>query len=176
VVHVSQGTIDNKDFGRLVRPTLDALTDRDVLVIVATGGRPVEELGELPGNARAAEFLPYDALLPKTDVFVTNAGFGGTQYALSHGVPIVAAGDTEDKPEVSMRVEWSGVGVNLKTGTPTASAVGAAVDRILADPSFRRRASTLAVRIAGYSTFDEIESELEAAARASRLRLETPVG
>ena len=176
VVHVSQGTIDNKDFDRLVRPTLEALADRDVLVVVATGGRPVEELGELPGNARAAEFLPYDALLPKTDVFVTNAGFGGTQYALSHGVPIVAAGDTEDKPEVSMRVEWSGVGVNLKSGTPTAPALGAAVDRILADPSFRRRASVLAARIAEHATFDEIESELEAAVRRSRLRLETPVG
>jgi MGT family glycosyltransferase len=176
VVHVSQGTIDNKDFDRLVRPTLDALADRDVLVVVATGGRPVAELGSLPANARAAEFLPYDALLPKTDVFVTNAGFGGTQYALSHGVPIVAAGDTEDKPEVSMRVAWTGVGVNLRTGTPTASAVGAAVDRILADPSFRRRASALAARIAEVDTFGEIEAELESAVRASRLRLEAPVG
>ncbi|MFC5788519.1 DUF1205 domain-containing protein [Agromyces tardus] len=176
VVHVSQGTIDNKDFDRLVRPTLDALADRDVLVVVATGGRPVAELGSLPANARAAEFLPYDALLPKTDVFVTNAGFGGTQYALSHGVPIVAAGDTEDKPEVSMRVAWTGVGVNLRTGTPTASAVGAAVDRILADPSFRRRASALAARIAEVDTFGEIEAELESAVRASHLRLEAPVG
>ncbi len=176
VVHVSQGTIDNKDFDRLVRPTLDALADRDVLVVVATGGRPVAELGSLPANARAAEFLPYDALLPKTDVFVTNAGFGGTQYALSHGVPIVAAGDTEDKPEVSMRVAWTGVGVNLRTGTPTASAVGAAVDRILADPSFRRRASALAARIAEVDTFGEIEAELESAVRASRLRREAPVG
>ena len=33
VVHVTQGTIDNKDFDRLVRPTLDALADRDVLVV-----------------------------------------------------------------------------------------------------------------------------------------------
>jgi MGT family glycosyltransferase len=176
VVHVSQGTIDNKDFGRLVRPTLDALAGRDVLVVVATGGRPVGELGDLPANARAAEFLPYDALLPKTDVFVTNAGFGGTQYALSHGVPMVAAGDTEDKPEVSMRVAWAGVGVNLRTGTPTASAIGRAVDRILADPSFRRRASPLAARIADVDTFGLIESELESAARSWRLRLDTPVG
>lgn len=30
VVHVTQGTIDNHDFGRLVRPTLDALSERDV--------------------------------------------------------------------------------------------------------------------------------------------------
>jgi len=176
VVHVTQGTIDNKDFGRLVRPTLDALADREVLVVVATGGRPVEELGELPANARAAEFLPYDELLPKTDVFVTNAGFGGTQYALSHGVPLVAAGDTEDKPEVSMRVEWSGVGVNLKTGTPTADAIRAGVDRVLADRGHRARAGALAARIRQYDTFGAIEAELEAASLAAALRLESPVG
>ncbi|MDQ0893625.1 glycosyltransferase [Agromyces ramosus] len=176
VVHVSQGTIDNKDFVRLVRPTLDALADRDVLVVVATGGRPVSELGELPANARAAEFLPYDLLLPKTDVFVTNAGFGGVQYALSHGVPLVAAGDTEDKPEVSMRADWIGVGVSLKTGTPTARAIRAAVDRVLTDPTFRKRAAALAARIDEYDTFGLIESELEAAAISARRRFDSPVG
>lgn len=174
VVHVSQGTIDNKDFGRLVHPTLEALADRDVLVVVATGGRPVSELGELPANARAAEFLPYDLLLPQTDVFVTNAGFGGVQYALSHGVPLVAAGDTEDKPEVSMRADWAGVGVSLKTGTPRPGAIGAAVDRVLADRSFRDRAATLAARIDEYDTFGLIEHELEAAAASARPRLDTP--
>lgn len=175
VVHVTQGTIDNLDFDRLVRPALDALADRDVLVVVATGGRPVGELGELPGNARAAEFLPYDLLLPKTDVFVTNAGFGGTQYALSHGVPIVAAGDTEDKPEVSMRVHWSGTGVNLKTGTPAPPAIARAVDRVLADRGFRDRARAMAARIAQYDTYELIAEELERATAAARLRLDSPV-
>ena len=163
VVHVSQGTVDNHDFTRLVRPTLDALADREMLVVAATGGRPIDELGELPANARAAEFLPYDALLPKTDVFVTNAGFGGVQYALSHGVPMVAAGDIADKPEVAMRIEWSGVGVNLRTGGPTPEAIGTAVDRILGDPSFTQRAAVIAEHIAEYRTLDAIEEELLAA-------------
>lgn len=178
VVHVTQGTIDNKDLDRLIRPTLEGLADRDVLVIVSTGGRPVDELGELPANARAAEFLPYDLLMARTDVFVTNAGYGGTQFALSHGVPIVAAGDTEDKPEVSMRVEWSGVGVNLRTGTPTAAAVRAGVDRVLAEPAFTDRARQLADAIAGYDTFGLIEGELEAAVLtgASRMPAAAPAG
>ena len=176
VVHVSQGTIDNADFTRLVRPTIDALADRDVLVVVATGGRPVSELGELPANARAAEFLPYDVLMPKIDVFVTNAGYGGVQYALSHGVPLVAAGDTEDKPEVAARIEWTGVGVNLRTGTPSAAAVQSGVDRVLADPGFRDRAAALAARIAEVDTLALIESELEAAAASARRRLESAAG
>jgi MGT family glycosyltransferase len=168
VVHVSQGTVDNVDFDRLVRPTLEALADREVLVVVTTGGRPVEEVGPVPANARVAEYLPYDLLFPRTDVFVTNAGFGGAQFALSHGVPMVAAGDTEDKPEVSMRIQVSGAGLSLRTGTPTAAAVRDAVGRVLAEPSFRTRAAQLAERVATYDAFAIIDEELEAAVAARR--------
>ena len=164
VVHVSQGTIFNRDFDQLVRPTLDALADRDVLVVVATGGRPLADLGPLPANARAAEFLPYGRLFPKTHVFVTNAGFGGVQFALSHGVPIVAAGEGADKPDVAMRVLGSGVGVNLRTGAPTPDAIGAAVHRVLDEPGFRMRAGEIAARNAELHAFDAIEQELAEAA------------
>lgn len=164
VVHVSQGTIDNHDFGLLVRPTIEALAGRDILVVAATGGRPIDGLGALPANAHAAEFLPYDLLFPKTDVFVTNAGFGGVQFALSHGVPIVAAGQGADKPDVAMRVQWSGVGLNLRTRSPSAGAIRAAVERLLVEPGFRARAREIAAHNAELRTMDVIEQELEAAA------------
>ncbi len=48
-------------------------------------------------------FIPFDRLLPQVDVFVANGGYGGVQLALSHGVPIVGAGRTEDKIEVNAR-------------------------------------------------------------------------
>ena len=35
---------------------------------------------------------------------VTNGGYGGVQQALANGVPLVVAGDSEDKPEVAARV------------------------------------------------------------------------
>jgi UDP:flavonoid glycosyltransferase YjiC (YdhE family) len=129
VLHVTQGTIANNDFTELVRPTLEALSGEDVLVVVSTGGKPVSELGPLPTNARAAEFLPYDRLLPLTSVMVTNGGYGGVHYALGAGVPLVTAGVTEDKAEVGARISWSGVGVRLRTGRPSADAIrGAAAD------------------------------------------------
>jgi UDP:flavonoid glycosyltransferase YjiC (YdhE family) len=49
---------------------------------------------------------------------VTNGGFNGVQSALSHGVPLVCAGKTEEKPEVCARVAWAGVGIDLKTQRP----------------------------------------------------------
>ena len=129
-------------------PTIRGLADRDVLVVATTGGRDTAWIeAQLPENARVAEFLPYDALFEKVDVFVTNGGYGGVHYALAHGVPIVVAGMTEDKAEVSARVEWSGIGMNLRTNTPTPAKVAAAVDRVLADRPTRPRAR-LAAEIA----------------------------
>jgi MGT family glycosyltransferase len=159
VVHVTQGTIDNHDFGRLIRPTIAALVEEDVLVVVSLGGS-ADTLGPVPSNVRVAQFLPYDALLPLTDVFVTNAGYGGVQHALSYGVPIVAAGDTEDKPEVTARVEWSGVGVNLRTGTPTPKQVGDAVREVLGNSHYRQRATAIAASIAETTPLYDIEAEL----------------
>ncbi|WP_213816771.1 glycosyltransferase [Glaciihabitans sp. dw_435] len=169
VVHVTQGTLDNHDFSKLLRPTLDALANDDVLVVASTGGAPIAQLGVLPANARVAEFLPYDQLLPLTDVMVTNGGFGGVQLALRHGLPLVVAGAAEDKPEVAARVAHFGVGKNLRTGRPTAAAIGAAVRTVLADDSYRRHAQAMATAIAGYSPLEAISREL-AALPAAHLR------
>lgn len=160
VVHVTQGTIDNRDLDRLIRPTIAALADEDVLVVVSMGGRSVEWLGEAPANVRVAEYLPYEDLLPLTDVMITNGGFGGVQHALSLGVPLVVAGDTEDKPEVAARVAWAGVGVNLRTGRPDARALRRAVNTVLGDPGYRARAAKLAAVTATYPAMDLIEAAL----------------
>jgi hypothetical protein len=114
VVHVTQGTIDNADLGRLLEPTIKALADEDVVVVATTGGRDVSQLKvPLPPNTYVAEYLPHDRLLPKVDVMITNGGYGAVQRALSTGVPLVVAGNTEDKPEVAARVAWSGAGIDL---------------------------------------------------------------
>jgi UDP:flavonoid glycosyltransferase YjiC (YdhE family) len=149
VVHVSQGTVANEDPNELIVPTLRALADRDLLVVVTTGGAPLAALGTLPPNARAAEFIGYDDLMPKVDVFVTNGGYGGLHYALAHGVPMVVAGDTEDKAETTRRVEWSRTGVNLGTARPDEATIARAVDEVLAVPSYREHARALQAEIAG---------------------------
>ena len=162
VVHVTQGTIANSDFGQLVVPTITALAASDVLVVVSTGGRPVDALaGRLPDNVRVAEYLPYDRLLPLVDVLVTNGGYGGVQQALAHGIPLVVAGQTEDKVEVCARVGWSGAGVNLRTSTAGAAQVARAVGRVLATPSFRANAERLGAAMRQADAWRSLESVLE---------------
>ncbi len=144
VVHVTQGTIDNADLGRLLEPTINALGGEDVIVVATTGGRDVSTLKvSAPSNAYVAEYIPHELLLPKVDVMVTDGGYDTVQRALSTGVPLVVAGNTEDKPEVAARVAWSGAGINLRTGAPTVGAVRAAVREVLGDGRYQAAARTL---------------------------------
>jgi UDP:flavonoid glycosyltransferase YjiC (YdhE family) len=170
VVHVTQGTIANKDFSQLVGPALEALADEDLLVIVATGGRPLASLPPLPDNARAAEFLPYDELLPRTDAFVTNGGYGGVQLALRHGVPIVTTGGHEDKPEVGARIAWSGVGLRFRSERVAPRPLRRAVRTVLDDPLFRTASRAMAARMTesdGMRLMTEVLDGLSAEHRAA---------
>jgi len=168
VVHVSQGTVANSDFTELIIPTMQALADDDVLVVASTGGRPVESLGILPANARAAEYLPYDALFPKLAAFVTNGGYGGLHFALQHGVPIVASGTSEDKLETNARVRWSGAGVSLSTTRPTAARLRKAVRKVLGDPRYRERAEQFAAAIEASPGLPAIDRAIEDLMAVSR--------
>jgi MGT family glycosyltransferase len=144
VVHVTQGTIDNADLSRLLEPTIDALGGEDVIVVATTGGRDVSQIRtRVPSNTYVAEYIPHSELLPKVDVMVTNGGFGAVQRALATGVPLVVAGNTEDKPEVAARVAWTGAGIDLQTGTPSAAQVRRAVRDVLGDDRYLRRAREL---------------------------------
>jgi UDP:flavonoid glycosyltransferase YjiC (YdhE family) len=148
VVLVTQGTVATRA-DELVAPTVRALAGDDVLVIAA-GVRDQSQLGldSVPANARIERFVPFKPLMPMVDLYVTNGGFGGVQYALSNGVPVVAAGTTEDKAEIGNRVAYSGAGINLKTATPTAGQVGDAVRTILAEPTYREKARVIQAELA----------------------------
>jgi UDP:flavonoid glycosyltransferase YjiC (YdhE family) len=152
VVHVTQGTIANTA-ATLIAPALEGLAKEPVLVVVATGGPTPEALGlrSVPANARIGTFLSYSELLPRTSVMVTNGGYGGVQMALAHGVPVIVAGASEDKPEVATRVAASGAGINLRTGEPTPEQVRDAVRSALDEPRYRGRARELAAEYARHA-------------------------
>jgi MGT family glycosyltransferase len=153
VIHVTQGTFANTDYEQTIAPTLRALAGEDVLVVVATGGRPLDTLPPLPPNARAAMYLPYGELLPRTAVYVTNGGYGGVQYALRYGVPIVATGGKEDKPEVGARVAWSGVGRRIRSERPTPHALRRDILAVLNKSHYRQASQRVAAEMSAAPGF-----------------------
>ncbi len=169
VVHVTQGTVANRDYNDLIRPTIDGLGNDDVLVVVSTGGRPEDTLtGPLPANVRVSSYLPYDQLLPKTGVLVTNGGYGGVQFSLRHGVPLVVAGQSEEKTEVSARIAWSGAGINLRTNHAKAGDVAKAVRKVLSDPSYRQHARRIGKAIGASPGVDALVDLVEKEVQSTR--------
>lgn len=171
VVLVTQGTIAT-DAEQLIAPSLAALEGEDLTVVVTTGGKSAAELGlKVPANAYVEPFIPFGELMPHVSIMITNGGYGGVMIALAYGVPLIAGGTTEDKPEVTNRVAYSGVGINLKTATPTPEQIKEGVRKIIADDGYRKRARTLQAELASHN------APLEAAQLLERLAAtKKPVG
>jgi len=158
VILVSQGTIANADLGQLVAPVIRAFGDRDdVLLLVTTGGRPLEAIPcRLPANTVASQHLDFSKVLPYVDVLVTFGGYGTVTQALNFGVPMVVAGLSEDKPENGARVAWTGSGIYLRTDNPTIHQVRSAVEYILCEPKYRACAQKMALEFRTFNAAREI--------------------
>jgi MGT family glycosyltransferase len=161
VILVTQGTVATAP-GELIVPTLSGLVGDDVL-LVAVGVQDPDELGlpSLAPNVRVERFIPFTPLLPHVDVYVTNGGFGGVQYALAHGVPIVVAGTTEDKPEIANRIAHVGAGINLRTSSPTPQQVADAVRTVLREPRYRAAAEAIQAELNRHNAPEEAACLLE---------------
>lgn len=170
VVLVTQGTIANRDFGELIRPTLTALADIDVVVVAVTGRTGTgagADIGPVPTNAHVADFIPFDELLPHVDVLVSNGGYGGLQQALRHGVPLVLAGESEDKIEVNARVAHSGAAINLRSSRPEPAALRSAVQAALFEPQYGLNAQRLQADYARHDAFAAVDGAIRELANAA---------
>jgi MGT family glycosyltransferase len=161
VVLVTQGTLANQDFNELIQPVLLGLADENVIVVAATGRTDTQTI-VTPDNARIASFVPFDKILPKVDVFVTNGGYGAANHAFSLGVPIVVAGDSEEKDYIAARVGWTRAGINLKTRYATPEQVRDAVRSILTEKHYRHEAQRLRTNFSRYDALAEIARTVDA--------------
>lgn len=147
VILLTQGTVA-KNATDLMQPALTALQDQDLEIVVVP--MPFSAQRDVPSNVHSAAYIPFANLLPHVDVMITNGGFGGVQSALACGIPLVVAGGTEEKMEVAARVEYAGVGINLRKQRPSASEIKQAVQQVLTDPRYKQRAQTLQQDFAQY--------------------------
>jgi UDP:flavonoid glycosyltransferase YjiC (YdhE family) len=171
IVAVTQGTLANHELSQVLQPSIDALAERDdLLVIGTTGGRPVSTLKRaLPKNVLVFPYLPWDEMLEHASVFVTNGGYGSVCRALGLGLPMVVAGKGEDKADVAMRVAHAGAGIDLRTDQPTPEALENAIDAVLHDgSSYKTRSREIADELARIDTPTQIVELLQSAVDARR--------
>lgn len=160
VILISQGTIDNKDQNKLIIPALEALKDKNYLLLVATGNINTDELRKkynLP-NIIIEDFIDFDYILDYTDLYITNGGYGGVMLSLSKGVPILAAGITEGKNDINARIRYFKVGIDLKTEKPAPDKISIKTEEMLSDKTFKNNASRLKSLLSNYSPNQIIEN------------------
>jgi MGT family glycosyltransferase len=149
-VHVTEGTSRFQDHF-LLRSAAQGLADASVEAILVTGrGLDAAEMGVATpaSNVHVADWLSHAVLLPRCAAIVTTGGMGTVIAALRAGVPLVVVPTGWDKPANAERVAAAGVGVRLSPRRCTPERLRAAVEYVLADPSYRRSARRAAELLA----------------------------
>ncbi|KAI9732803.1 MAG: hypothetical protein M1834_003741 [Cirrosporium novae-zelandiae] len=142
VIYVTQGTYANTPTN-LILPTIRALSANESVIVIVTTGPTTLSVDPLPTNVYVANYIHHFYLLPHVDLMITNGGYNGVLSALSYGIPLICAGRSEDKADVSARVAWSGVGIDLRTDNPTDDMIKGAVEKILMDGSYNENAERI---------------------------------
>ena len=162
VILVTQGTVE-KNVEKLLVPTLEAFKGSDTLVVATTGGSGTKALQERypQTNIIVEDFIPFADVMPYTDVYITNGGYGGIMLGIKNELPLVVAGIHEGKNEICARVGFFKLGVNLKTEKPSPSQLKKAVEEVFANNCYKKNVSRLAKEFAEYNS-NEIISEFAA--------------
>ena len=148
---VTQGTVE-KDVDKLLVPVLEAFKDSSNLIVCTTGGSRTRELKERfpQQNLIIEDFIPFEDVMPYTDVYITNGGYGGVMLGIENNLPLVVAGLHEGKNEINARVEYFKLGINLRTEKPTPQKIKKAVEQVIENPEFRKNSEKLAHEFKGY--------------------------
>ena len=162
VILISQGTVDNKDPGKLIVPALEALKETGALLVVATGYCKTEELRKSfpQDNIIIKDFIDFDFILDHTDLFICNGGYGSVLMSLSKGVPLLTAGVREGKNDVNAHVDYFGVGIDLRTENPKPADIRRAAERIASEPHWKQNVARLRDELREYHPNDLIDAYL----------------
>lgn len=162
VVLISQGTVDNKDPNKLIVPALEALKDTDALLIVATGYYRTEALrASYPQeNIVIEDFVDFDFILDRTDLFICNGGYGSVLLGLTKGVPLLTAGIREGKNDINAHVDYFNVGIDLRTESPKPEDIRRAAERLLSEPHWKQNVARLRDEFKAYRPNELIDAYL----------------
>lgn len=172
IILVAQGT-EILDYNKLVIPTIQGLADRNDVILVAilcVRGANLDTYsnefpnGALPENVHILDYFPYDTVLAHADLFISNSGYGGLTHAIANAVPMIQNGNDFDKADIGRRVEYAGLGIYLGGPPPTPDDVENAVNRVLSDDKYKRRAEELRIEAEAQRPLEVIEREIMALA------------
>ena len=109
-LYVSTGTMFTRG-PEFFRKIADAFAGSEWLVVLATSHTDPADLGPLPGNVIARQYVPQSEVLQHADAFLTHAGMNSAMEGLALGLPMVLVPRAADQREIARRLEKLGVGI-----------------------------------------------------------------
>ena len=142
LVYISMGTVNNHMLP-LYRTCIQALGKTEYQVILSAGSQvALAAFGTLPENVEVYPSVDQIAVLQQADVFLTHCGMNSVSEALYFGVPLLMLPKTKEQQGVAERVRQLGAGILLEE--ISADAIGALVNKLLADRTYRQQAAVIA--------------------------------
>ena len=111
-------------------------------------GKPPEDLGPLPRDVKAFQYLPYSAVFPRAAAIVHQGGIGTLAQALAAGRPQLIVPVAFDQPDNARRTAALGVARSLPFRKATAAAMARELSALLAAPDCASRAATVGGAVA----------------------------
>jgi MGT family glycosyltransferase len=142
LVYVSMGTTNIDVGARFVRECVAALAVRPHLRAIVADPSDAEH--DVPDHIVVRRHVNQIAVLAAAGAVVSHGGHNTVCEALSCGVPLVVAPIRDDQPIIADQVTRAGAGLRLRFDRASAAQIGAAIDTVLTDPSYRKGAATIA--------------------------------
>jgi MGT family glycosyltransferase len=143
----------------VLRRVIEALGGLEVRGVVTLGPTLSPTDFPAPPNVRVVARAPHAAVLPLADLAITHAGHASALRPLMAGIPVVCLPLGRDQPDNAARIAGRGAGIRLPPDAP-AEDIRAAVETVLADPSYRANATSLGARINADAAARCAEAEL----------------
>lgn len=106
--------------------------------------------GELPGNLRHFEYLPFSLVLPRVRALVHHGGIGTSAQALASGIPQLVRPLAYDQFDNAHRLSRMGVARTLSPARYRAPAVAEALEELIRSGATREAAASIKKRVVGY--------------------------
>ncbi len=133
--------------GEFFHRTIAALAGRGHRVVLLHGLYDEGLPKTLPDGFMACQYAPYSELFPRCRLIVTHGGIGSVAQCLRAGRPMLVVPSSHDQPDNAARAERLGVARWIHQPHYTATRARAAIEALLAEPAYARRAEALGAKL-----------------------------
>ncbi|MEO8393414.1 MAG: glycosyltransferase [Chloroflexota bacterium] len=141
--------------------------------IVVIGWNPIAPedkaklIAALPKHTRLLNFVPFDHVLPRTQLMIHHGGMGTTHAALIYGLPQIVVPHAADQRGQARRVAQALVGLNLSAHDVKHGMLYEGVKALANDEKVRQKAHDLAAELASLGGADRAAVALENVAKSA---------